>query len=79
MSRDNIVKVRSAGVGAIRVTFHTKDGELKTYEYTGTDAAQFIAGADPKYLISKPVETDGGSMSAMDAVELAEALAEVAI
>jgi|GEM_PF-4050984 len=77
MSRDNIVKVRPAGLESIRVTFHCKNGELMTYEYSGLAAAQFIAGADPRYLSGERVEDDGGSMGIMSAVELAETLAEV--
>jgi hypothetical protein len=79
MSRDNITSVMPAGRDRIRVTFLCKNGEERTYEYEGLDAARFIAGADPAYLHGTRVDGKYSGGSVMDAVELAEVLAEIAL
>jgi hypothetical protein len=60
------------------VTFHTKEGGERSYEYEGFAAAQILAGADPAHLSGREVPTRFGG-DPMDALELAAKLAEISI
>jgi len=49
MSKENIAKVEKNGK-IIRITFDTRDGDKRTYEYKGNSAAAIRRGVDPARL-----------------------------
>lgn len=50
MSTENIVSVVPVSEAEVWVTFSCRNGEIRTYSYTGLDAARVLAGADPANL-----------------------------
>ena len=71
MSRQNIVATRwDLKARWFFVTFHLKDGSLRTYRYDPLSGHQIEAGADPKNFV-------GVQMGADVAAELAEAAVNI--
>jgi len=60
MSRANIVAKTPTPNGGLAVTFHLKDGTLRTYYYDESAALPIIAGADPKDLDGTRLNTGNG-------------------
>jgi hypothetical protein len=55
MSRDNIIEITPVSEAEVLVTFSCRNGEIRTYSYTGLDAARVLAGADPANLSGERV------------------------
>lgn len=76
MSTQNITNVVPAGPETIVVTFRTKSGDERSYEYRGAAAFQILFGADPKNYAGTRVPTRYGR-GIFDLAELAELMARV--
>lgn len=55
MSTENIVSIVPVSEAEVWVTFALRNGEMRTYAYTGLDAARVLTGSDPANLSGERV------------------------
>lgn len=74
MSTGNIVAKTVTPDGGLAVTFHLKDGSLRTYYYDQASSVAIIGGADPKYFPATQLNAGNGIPSLQLIIMLLEAL-----